>query len=280
MQARGRWHAGVAVLALLGGTVARAETPVFVPSFVDPQRHVERPDLGALRTLRFLTSDDDPPFDFTAPDGTPAGFNVDLARAICDVLKLACSIQVMGFEGLVPALDAKAGDAVVASLAITATARRQVDFSLPVMKTPARFTARSGGGPATLDAATLARAIVGVQQGTAHEAFLRAEFPHLVLQTFADPGSLRAALKGGTIDLFFADGLSTALWLGGLAADGCCRFVGGPYTESRFFGDGTGIAVRKGDIVLRQAFDYALEKLAADGVTADLYLKYFPVGFY
>ena len=37
------------------------------------------------------------------------------------------------------------------------------------------------------------------------------------------------------------------------AATGCCDLRGGPYTESRFFGEGAGIAVRKGDTALRRA---------------------------
>ena len=71
-----------------------------------------------------------------------------------------------------------------------------------------------------------------------------------------------------------------SLWLGGEAAAGCCTLRGGPYTESRYFGEGAGIAVRKGDTTLRRALDYALARLARNGIYADLYLKYFPIGFY
>jgi polar amino acid transport system substrate-binding protein len=273
-----RWS--VALLGLAAGPTAEAAATVFVPTFVDPQRHVEKPDLSALGGLRFLTSDDYPPFNFTTPDGTLTGFNVDLARAVCGVLNVSCSIQVRGFDGLVPALQARSGDAVVASLAMTEAMRRQVDFSLTTMKTPARFATRTGASFATIEPDSVASAVIGVQEGTAHEAYLRAFFPHAVLHLYPDPGSLRLALKTGAVDLIFADGIATALWLDGLSADHCCRFAGGAFTESRYFGDGTGIAVRKGDIVLRQAFDYALEHLAADGTLADLTLKYFPAGLY
>ncbi len=40
------------------------------------------------------------------------------------------------------------------------------------------------------------------------------------------------------------------------------------------------IAVGKGNAALREVLDYELDKLAKDGTFADLYLKYFPVGFY
>jgi polar amino acid transport system substrate-binding protein len=271
----------LATLALLGASVAFASGDVpFVPSFVDPQVRMEKPDVSGLGPVRFLTTDDYPPFDFLAPDGTLTGFNVDLARAVCEELKITCTIQARGWNTLIPALQAKAGDAVLASLAITQKTRALVDFSTPTMTTPARFAAREAETVGEIKPETLGKRKVGVQADTAHSAYLKAFFPDAAVKTFPDPESLRAALKTGDIDLMFADGLSTALWLNGTSADKCCKFVGGPFTESRYFGEGTGIAVRKGDAVLLQAFDFALAKLTARGVTADLYLKYFPIGFY
>src|SRR3954451_23778605 len=58
--------------------------PQAVPGFWDPRRRPERPDLSRLTVIRFLTETDYPPFNFTGPDGNPAGFNVDLARQLCD----------------------------------------------------------------------------------------------------------------------------------------------------------------------------------------------------
>jgi polar amino acid transport system substrate-binding protein len=63
-------------------------------------------------------------------------------------------------------------------------------------------------------------------------------------------------------------------------ASGCCAFRGGPYTESRFFGEGVGIALRRDNQVMKRALDYALKRVSERGIYADLYLKYFPVGFY
>ena len=71
-----------------------------------------------------------------------------------------------------------------------------------------------------------------------------------------------------------------SVWLAGELSGDCCVFKGGPYTESRFFGEGVGIAVRKEDADLRRAMDWALARLAAKDVYAEIYLKYFPVGFY
>ena len=87
-------------------------------------------------------------------------------------------------------------------------------------------------------------------------------------------------MRAGSIDALFGDGLSLAVWLNGSSSENCCAFRGGPYTESRFFGEGVGFALRKEDGKLRRALDWALARLAARGVYAELYMKYFPVGVY
>jgi polar amino acid transport system substrate-binding protein len=70
-----------------------------------------------------------------------------------------------------------------------------------------------------------------------------------------------------------------AVWLNGQNG-ACCAFLGGPFYESRFFGEGASIAFRKDGGQLRRAVDYALFRLAEQGVYRDLLLKYFPVPFY
>jgi polar amino acid transport system substrate-binding protein len=63
-----------------------AQPPVNVPGFWDPRRRPERPDLSRVKVIRFLTETDYPPFNFSAPDGSPQGFYVVLARLMCEEL--------------------------------------------------------------------------------------------------------------------------------------------------------------------------------------------------
>ena len=87
------------------------------------------------------------------------------------------------------------------------------------------------------------------------------------------------ALKAGAVDLVFADGLTLSIWLAGEDSAQCCVFRGGPYAETKFFGEGVGVAVRKEDANLRVAFDWALARIAQKGLYAELLRKYFPLGF-
>ncbi len=251
--------------------------PLAVPSFWDPRRRPERPDLSRLSVIRFLTETDYPPFNYAGPDGLPAGFNVDLARQICEEIKVACTVQMRRFDTLVDSLDKNQGDAVIASIAATPKMRKRVDFSHPYYRMPARFVARRDSPIKDVRPEALEAKKVGVVAGTAHEAYLKALFTEAELHSYPNAADARAALKKGEVDLLFGDGISLAFWLNGTDSANCCAFRGGPYMESEYFGEGVGIAVKRGNNLLRHAFNWALFRLWEKGRFTDLWLRYFPI---
>ncbi len=252
-----------------------------VPSFWNAARRLERPDATRLPTnIRFLTTDDYPPFNFTGPDGGLIGFNVDMARAVCAELGATCTIQPVAFDTLLEALEQNKGDAIIAGLAATPANRGKVDFSEHYLGTPARFAGRASLQMSAATPSAVATKSVAVVAGTAHEAYLRAFFNEAAIRPFPDAAAARAALMSGSVDLLFGDGIGLSLWLNGTQANGCCRFIGGPFTESRYFGDGLAVAVRPGNDQMRRAIDYALQRVWEKGVYTDLYLRWFPIGFY
>jgi polar amino acid transport system substrate-binding protein len=272
----------VALLVFCCVTIpASAQTPasVFVPSFWDPQNRLEKPDLGGLHSIRFLTEEDYPPFHFAMPDGLLAGFDIDIARAICEELKVACTVQQRRFDLLAGALDAGQGDALIASLRIDVESRSKFDFTAPYYTTPARFVARADDMLEATPEGLVGKRI-GVMKNSAHEAYLAAFFPAVEPVAYESRPAMRSALKAADIAAFFDDGIISDLWLLAPESQNCCAFRGGPFTESRFFGEGVGIAVKSGNNSLRKVLDYALAMLAKNGVHTDLYLKYFPIGFY
>jgi polar amino acid transport system substrate-binding protein len=267
---------------LAGARQANAEELAddFVPSFVDAGAARTRPVLDPGTTIRFVTTTDYPPFDFPDPHGTLVGFNVDLAKALCSELQVPCTIQARGWSDLVPALKNNEADAVIASQKITAAARRDVAFTWPYYKTPARFVTRTGSAADVPTPSALKGRTVAAEGGTAQEAYLRTFFPGVTVVVYPTAAAAHAALKDGKVDALFADGIEAALWLGSDDAAGCCAFRGGPFTESRYFGEGAGIALRPADADLRRALNDALARITTSGVYADLYLKWFPLGFY
>jgi polar amino acid transport system substrate-binding protein len=256
---------------------AGGEPGVRVPGFWDPRRRPERPDLSRINVIRFLTETDYPPFNFAGPDGNPQGFNVDLARAMCEELKVGCTVQMRRFETLLPSLNENRGDAVIASLAATPEARIKFDFSEPYYRTPARFVAKRDSPiddalPEKLDGRKVA-----VVVGTAHEAYLEALFTEVEVRSYPNADVARLALRRGDVDLLFGDAISLAFWLNGTDSDNCCAFRGGPYLDSRFFGEGIGIVVKKGNDTMRLALNWSLFRVWEQGRFTDLWLRYFPI---
>ncbi len=248
-----------------------------VPGFWDPRRRLERPDLSHLSGIRFLTETDYPPFDFAGSDGNPAGFNVDLARMICEDLKLTCTVQMRRFDTLLGALGENRGDAVIASLAPTPALRQRVDFTDPYYRSPARFVALRNAAPAGAAQEQLEGKKIAVLSGTAHEAFVKTFFTEAEARAYPSADAAREALRRREVDLLFGDGISLAFWLNGTDSANCCAFVGGPFTESRYFGEGIGIAVKRGNDTLRLALNWSLFRIWEQGRFTDLWLRYFPI---
>ena len=267
--------------ALIGAPALGAETVrPFVPGYWNTDTLPDKPDLSTLGAIRFVTTNDYPPFGFTLANGAAAGFDVDVARALCNELKVTCTVQARRWDAIVPAVTSGQADAAIASLAIKDVPPGGLAFTGAYYRTPARFVVRSGTELPSVGPDALAGKRIGVVAGSAHQAYLRLFFPKAIGVAFASVEAVRAALKSGAIDAAFGDGVTWATWLNGTDAANCCRFEGGAYTESRFFGRGAGIAVRATDETLRRALDYALARIAAEGIYGDIYLKYFPLGLY
>ncbi|WP_433993656.1 transporter substrate-binding domain-containing protein [Tardiphaga robiniae] len=274
------WMSLFSAAPALAQTSAQAVSqpgPQAVPGFWDPRRRPDRPDLSRITVIRFLTETDYPPFNFTGPDGNPAGFNVDLARLLCEEIKVTCTVQMRRFETLLDAISSNRGDAIIASMAVTPQIRARVDFTDPYYRAPARFVARKSAVMPEIRPEYLEGKKVGVIAGSTHEAYLKAMFTDAVLVPFPSDDALRQALKRSEVDFIFGDAISFAFWINGSDSGDCCAFSGGPFIESRFFGEGIGIAVRKGNDTLRQALNWALFRVWEKGRYTDLWLRYFSV---
>ena len=254
-----------------------APAPSVVPGFWDPRRRPERPDLSRLPAIRFMTEVDYPPFNFAGPDGNPVGFNVDLARLVCEELKVNCTVQMRRFDTLLDALSDNRGDAAIASIAVSEQTRRRVDFTDPYYRPSARFVMRRATAIGEVTPERLAGKKVAVVAGSAHEQYLRTLFTEAELVAFADADAAREALRRGETDLLFGDGFALSFWLNGASSAECCVFAGGPFIESRYFGEGIGIAVKRGNDTLRLAINWALYRIWETGRFTDLWLRYFPV---
>ncbi len=248
-----------------------------LPNHVDPGAREIVPNLTAVPTIRFLTTADFPPFNFRDDKGELVGFNIDLARALCNDLSIACTVQAWPWDQAARALEDKQGDALIAGLAITAENGALFDFSNVYLMLPGRFVAPVAAA-GEFDPAGLAGRRVAVRRGSTHAEFVRRYVAGAILVDFDTEIAALDALGQGKVDAFFGDGLRAAFWLNGHV--GCCDFAGEPYFRPDLFGEGFAVALPAGHDAVRQAIDYGLGRLKRSGVFDELYLRWFPVSFY
>jgi polar amino acid transport system substrate-binding protein len=239
-----------------------------------------KPDLKGLQKLRFVTDSDYPPFHYFDEEGVLTGFNVDLAKSLCEALNVECEVRAVDWDELFISLDNGEADAAIASIRISEESLSKADFTERYYATPARFIAKKDNALKDIIPETLSEKKIGVVKGTGHEAYLKQFFPDATLVEFDTAEGAQAALKKGDVEFVFGDGIGLTFWLNGVTSDGCCEFRGGPYLDAKFFGEGVGIAVRKGNRQLTEILDYALEQVHASGRYEELFLRYFPMSFF
>jgi len=230
--------------------------------------------------VRIATEGSYAPFSFKAPDGTLQGFDVDIARALCDRAHMECTIVAQAWDGIIPGLLTKKYDAIVASMSITDERRKKVDFTDKYYQTPARFVARKGSN-IPISKSGLKGKTIGAQRSTIHARYLQDNYADVAdIKLYDNQENADLDLTAGRLDLVLAD--SIVLLEGFLTKPEGenFEFVGPELRDPKWFGEGAGIAVRPGDVKLKDAFNRALADILKDGTYDKIDAKYFPFSIY
>ncbi|RYE09613.1 MAG: transporter substrate-binding domain-containing protein [Hyphomicrobiales bacterium] len=262
------------LFALLGLSGAAAQT---LPYHADPSARDLVPNLAAVPSIRFLTTADFPPFNYRDKTGELVGFNVELARAVCADLNIACTIQAWPWEQAGKALEDGQGDALIAGIAMTPENGAIYDFTHIYLMLPGRFVMLQDAA-LSFDPAQLAGKTVAARRGSAHATFVRRYLPDAKLAEFDTEVLALEAVRDKAADAYFGDAMRASFWFN--ANPDCCAFAGEPYFRPDLFGDGLSVALAPGHDAVRQAIDYSLVRLKKSGVLDELYLRWFPIGFY
>ncbi|SNR84438.1 transporter substrate-binding domain-containing protein [Puniceibacterium sediminis] len=234
--------------------------------------------MAAADILRIGVEGAYPPFSQKEADGTLSGFDIDIALALCEQMNRECELVEQEWDGMIPALVAKKYDAIVASMSITEDRKKRVDFSEKYYFTPSRFIAKEGATFALTPEGTKGLKI-GVLRGTTLQCHVEKTFPGADLRLYNTQEDVFADLVTGRLDMQLNNTLG--------ALDGFLNtdqgkgfaFFGGDVDDPDCLGDGTGIAVRKGD-PLAGELTAAIEAIRADGTYATINNKYFDVDIY
>src|SRR5689334_21982313 len=70
----------------------------------------------AQSPVRFATEGAFRPWKWTEPDGSLAGFEIELYKDLCRRASLTCTIQAQAIDSIIPALNAGKFDAIIAGM--------------------------------------------------------------------------------------------------------------------------------------------------------------------
>ena len=222
-----------------------------------------------------------PPFAYKTPDGNITGFDYDIGNALCEEMKVECKWIEQEFDGLIPALKVRKFDAVLSSMTITEDRLKSVDFSKKYYHTPAKLAMKAGSviNDPLVD---LKGKKVGVQRASIYDRYATDVFAPAGVEVvrYSSQNEIFLDLQTGRLDATLAD--SVNIDDGFLKTDAGKDFalVGPDFNEQKYFGEGAGIAVRKGDTALADKITAAIAGIRANGKYKAVQDKYFSFDVY
>ena len=222
----------------------------------------------AQETVRIATEGAYAPWNFLDDAGKPAGYEIDLAAAICEKAELTCEVITNDWDSIIPNLLAGNYDVIMAGMNITEERLQTVDFADEYKPAdPSRFVAAPG---TTVDFAALTGKRIGVQGGTVQEAYANSDLAAgNTVVAFGTADQAIADLAAGNLDIILADGAYLEPVV--TASSGSLEFVG----DDLMIGNGIGGGLRKDETELKTKLDDALTALKADGTVDKLIAQWF-----
>lgn len=212
-----------------------------------------------------------PPFAQVNPNGSLAGFEVELAEELGSRLALSSRVVNMDAgDAVFDALVANRIDAVIAGLTYYPDVTKDIAYSNGYFEAGPVLFARSGDGRiTTLD--ELKEMTVAVEAGSLGEEEARklsARQGGVTLLPMADVSRVVASLAGGEVDAAILDRASIPPDSPHLSE---VRFVAGPLRSLPY-----SVAVRRKDPALLLAINRELEEMRSSGLLEKLERRWFP----
>jgi octopine/nopaline transport system substrate-binding protein len=236
------------------------------------------------------------PYNFTKPDGTLDGYEIELSKYLCNHMKVECKTVVQDFDGMIPALNAGKFDAIISGMSATAKREEIIDFSQSYGSTGQAFATLKSSPLAGMDfkgkvfalASNEAGAIdaleklkpllqgkvIGVQTASTGATFVEKYLKGVVeVREYKTTEQHDLDLAAGRVDLVMA---SMAYLTTSAAKPGNEEMtVAGPRFQGGFLGKGSSVGLRKDEPELKAMFNEAIDAAKADGTVKSLSEKWF-----
>ncbi|HWK63328.1 MAG TPA: ABC transporter substrate-binding protein [Rhizobiaceae bacterium] len=225
-------------------------------------------------TLKIGTEGAYPPFNNLTPDGKLEGFDIDIAKALCEEMKAKCEFVTQDWDGIIPALQAGKFDAIIASMSITDERKEKVDFTNKYYQTPPAIVAPKDTDIKGVTKEDLAGKTIGVQGSTTHFNYAEKTYTDSTIKPYPTAQEYQLDLANGRIDAANDDIVVVQQFLASPEGE-CCKLVGTIKPVPEIHGEGVGVAIRKGETDLKNKFNAAIDAIRANGKYKEINDKYF-----
>ncbi|MGZ0700960.1 transporter substrate-binding domain-containing protein [Pseudomonas piscis] len=226
--------------------------------------------------LRIATEGAYPPFNYVDSSNQLHGFDVDIANALCERMKVECQIVAQDWEGIIPALLAKKYDAVVASMIATDERKKKIAFSNHYYRTPLSVAVPRDSD--ITDAQTNFKGrTVGAQASSTQAIYAEDHYgpAGADVKFYPTLDEANSDLAAGRVEGVIADKFPLLAWAESAGKD-CCKIIGDVNGTTA----DASIAVRKEDNALRERLNQALDEIVADGTYKKISSRYFAFDIY
>ena len=212
-------------------------------------------DASAAKPLKMITEATFPPYEFLRGQEI-VGLDVEICRAVAKKMNRPFAVDSVDFDSVIPAVISGKADLAAAGITITEDRKKNVDFSVPYVKTGIVVIYKKSSP--FKDKAQLKGKKVGVQAGTTSETFVLEQLKQEPERT-KSPAEAVAALKSGRVDFVIADIDPAKNCVKGEADLALSDFI----TSEEY-----AIAIKKGQPALLKAINETIAETKANGQLA------------
>ena len=205
-----------------------------------------------------------PPFEYME-NGKIVGFDIELMKEIGKILDADIKIQDMAFDGLLPALQLKKVDVVIAGMTATEERKKTVLFTQPYYTASQVIIVKEGDNSIN-SFNDLKGKKVGVMLGFTGDTVV-SEIEGVKVERFNAAYAGIMALKANKVDAVVLDSEPAKNYVK--------QNVGLKLAEADVVEEEYAIAIRKNDKALLEKIEKALSEIKANGTYDNLIKKYF-----
>ena len=206
-------------------------------------------------TLKMITEATFPPYEFLRGQEI-VGIDVEICRAVAEHMGKEFRAETVDFDSVIPAVVSGKADLAAAGITITEDRKRNVDFSIPYVKTGIVVISKNSNPFA--DVAQLKGRKIGVQSGTTSETYVLEQLKQEPERS-RSPAEACAALKAGRVDFVIAD-IDPA--------KNCVKGETDLQLSDFITSEEYAVAIRKGQPELLKAVNETIAELKANGKLA------------